>query len=429
MARTGGLLAGLTARGRWFLVIGLLVVVVGLASGQADIAHIAAFLLLAPVVAALVVRRTWVTLSASRELLPARVVAGAGSRVSITVANDSRIPSGRLFFEDRLPYHLGGSPRFCVESLAGLARQSVSYTLRCELRGRYPIGPLSVRVSDPFGLCQLRREFPEPHELLVLPPVVPLPHLALGGDWAGEGEHRPRRFAAAGQDDVTTRSYRLGDDLRRVHWRTTARLGELAVRREDQPWQSRAVLLLDTRSGAHVGTGRDSSFEYAVSALASVGVHLEQRGFGVRALTDAAAPLRAPGGLLDALTTVTPSQGDVLAPGIAALRAGGGESVAVLVVGRLREEDVRGIARCRHLVGHGVILALETASWLPPDPLPDTTAAEPLDERHFRLLRDAGWQVVRARRGEDLAKAWARAARSAPAPARAPAPAPAGGPR
>ena len=82
------------------------------------------------------------------------------------------------------------------------------------------------------------------------------------------------------------RAYRDGDDMRRVHWRATAHHGELMVRREEQPWQSRATLLLDTRTGAHAGQDPDSSLEYAVSAAASIGVHLADRGYAVRLVTD-----------------------------------------------------------------------------------------------------------------------------------------------
>ena len=81
------------------------------------------------------------------------------------------------------------------------------------------------------------------------------------------------------------REYRRGDDLRRVHWRSSARVGELMVRREEQPWQSRATVFLDNRAGAHRGQGIASSLEAAVSAAASIAVHLSQRGFTVRLVT------------------------------------------------------------------------------------------------------------------------------------------------
>ena len=122
-------------------------------------------------------------------------------------------------------------------------------------------------MADAFGLVELD-------------PVVRRPEHA-GGD-AGDhpaaepaaGRELARRGAAAGpgprtRPARTTSSpapYRDGDELRRVHWRSTARHGELMVRREEQRWRNRAVLLLDTRARAHSGTGAGSSFEFAVSA-------------------------------------------------------------------------------------------------------------------------------------------------------------------
>ena len=77
--------------------------------------------------------------------------------------------------------------------------------------------------------------------------MTPLPAVRLAGEYAGAGDSRARSVAVHGEDDVATREYRHGDDLRRVHWRSTARVGELMVRREEQPWESRATVMLDTR--------------------------------------------------------------------------------------------------------------------------------------------------------------------------------------
>ena len=121
--------------------------------------------------------------------------------------------------------------------------------------------------------------------LTVTPRTVPLPPIPLGGAWTGSGDNRPRAFATGSAEDVTVREYRRGDDLRRVHWRSSARVGELMVRREEQPWQSRATLFLDNRLRAHRGQGIASSLEAAVSAAASIAVHLSQRGFTVRLVT------------------------------------------------------------------------------------------------------------------------------------------------
>ena len=87
-------------------------------------------------------------------------------------------------------------------------------------------------------------------------------------------------IALHGEDDVTIREYRDGDDLRRIHWPATARTGDLMVRQEDRPAQRRAVVLLDPVD-AHGGSGATGSFEWAVSACASIAAHLCESGYAV----------------------------------------------------------------------------------------------------------------------------------------------------
>src|SRR5699024_10055647 len=154
------------------------------------------------------------------------------------------------------------------------------------MRGRYTVGPLSVRVSDPFGFIALKRSFTTTSEVIITPQVLPLRSQELSGEWSGTGERQPRAFTVGSAEDVTVREYRRGDDLRRVHWRSSAHAGELMVRREEQPWQSRATILLDTRRAAHVGSGAESSLEWCITAAASVSVHLARAGFAVRLVTD-----------------------------------------------------------------------------------------------------------------------------------------------
>src|SRR5260370_27970109 len=100
--------------------------------------------------------------------------------------------------------------------------------------------------------------------------------------------------------------------------------GELMVRREEKPWHSRGSLLLDTRSMAHAGSGIGSSFEYAVSAAASIGVHLAHQQFEMQMITDT-GPVAAGGmfeeGMLDVLAAARPSRGATLARGLTALAA------------------------------------------------------------------------------------------------------------
>ena len=178
--------------------------------------------------------------------------------MTLRLENVSRLPTGLLLAEDTVPYALGTRPRYVLNGIERGGSGELSYPLRSDLRGKFVIGPLEIRIADAFGLVELG-------------PLVFLPHRRSssrrawfrcpGPWWRAAGwatvTARRRAAAAAGEDDVMPRAYRDGDELRRVHWRSTARYGELMVRREEQRWRNRVMLLLDTRRGAHVGHRRD----------------------------------------------------------------------------------------------------------------------------------------------------------------------------
>src|SRR5215207_2164118 len=299
-------LSGLTTRGRCLLAAGAAAALCGIALGERVLLRVAVFLAALPLVAAAVVARTRFRLACSRAVAPARVPARQSAEVSLRLENVSFLPTGLLLLEDEVPYTLGGRPRFTVGWIGPGQHRTVRYPVRSEARGRYRIGPLRLRLADPFGLVELTRSFSAVDRLTVVPLVQPLPPVRLGGAWESGGESVSRSAAIRGDDDAATREYRNGDDLRKVHWRSTARVGKLMVRREERPWQSRATLLLDTRASAHRGDGPGSSFEWAVSAAASIGVHTARRGYSVRLITDAGpvaggAELSDEGILLDQL--------------------------------------------------------------------------------------------------------------------------------
>jgi len=263
------------------------------------------------------VGRSRYKLACTRSLDPGRAPVGSSARVILRLQNMSRLPTGTLLLEDRLPYALGSRPRVVLERLGAHQASSVAYTVRADVRGRYPIGPLVIRLTDPFGLCELNRSFPSVDRLIVIPQVVTLPTVRLAGEYAGTGDSRARSVAVHGEDDAATREYRRGDDLRRVHWRSTARTGELMVRREEQPWESRATVVLDTRVFAHRGEGPTASFEWAVSAAASISMHLRHAGYKLRLVTGSGVDVDATevggeGVILDTLADVKLAQnGDI----------------------------------------------------------------------------------------------------------------------
>jgi uncharacterized protein (DUF58 family) len=407
-------LAGLTTRGRSFLAAGAAAAACALVLGQRDLLRVGVLLVAVPLGCAVVLGRARYRLSLIRTITPQRVVAGSTTRVRLELENLTRVPTRVLLAEDRVPYSLGPSPRFVLARLSGGRRAAVTYSLRSDHRGRYVVGPLRLRLSDPFGMCELTRSFTATDPLVVVPRTYPLSSVQAGGMWSGTGESLARNAAASGEDDVAIREYRYGDDLRRVHWRSTARRGELMVRRDEQPRQLRATVLLDARRDGHRGEGPASSFEWAVVAAASVGVALAGQRYGVRLVMDEhPAPWTGPyagdsaGELLDELAVATWNGPESLTGALSALARSNGDGLVVAVLGEIGEEEATALARLGGRGARGVAILLRTTAWAT---LPSRLAAD-LDARRERaaaVLRSGGWTVTDAGPEETVVQAWQR---------------------
>ena len=412
-------LAGLTTRGRSFLAAGIAATICAYVLGQNDLLRVGLLLAVLPLMCATVLYRTRYRVAGARRLTPSRVPTGAEARVHLRMDNLSRLPTGVLMLQDRVPYVLGPRPRFVLDRVEGGGRREVSYRVRSDLRGRYPLGPLQLRLTDPFGMCELTRSLSACDTLTVIPQVEPLPQSRLTGEAKGYGDGRQRSPALAGEDDVIPRGYRHGDDLRRVHWRSTARYGELMVRREEQPQRARCTVLLDTRAVAFHGAGPDSAFEWAVAGAASTLVHMLEKGFSVRLLTDMGNPLPgevtdAFGGasqesadtaglLMDTLAVIDHSDGTGLSHAYEVLR-GGNEGLLVAFFGDLDEEQATVAADMSRRSGGALAFLLDSEAW-GPEP---SGGPSPLDrsEERLRILREAGWTALMVPRGVTLSQQW-----------------------
>jgi uncharacterized protein (DUF58 family) len=412
-------LFAMTTRGRAFVAAGVTALVCALVLGQDDLVRVGSLLLLLPVVTAYFLGRSRYRLGLVRSVTPGQVTAGREARVQLALTNDGRLPTGLLLLEDHLPYVLGTRPRFVLDRMAPRHRRAVSYVVRSDLRGRFTIGPLAVRLRDPFGLVELQRRFTSTASLVVVPRVLPLPPIPLTGAWTGSGDNRPRAFASGSAEDVTVREYRRGDDLRRVHWRSSARVGDLMVRREEQPWQSRATLFLDNRQVAHRGRGAASSLEHAVTAAASVAVHLVQRGFLVRLVTatgeEQGGSWHERGGagqsgpLLEQLAVVTASGRPDL--DTRWLQDPGRSGLLVAVVGAVGDHDQAAFARMRHTAANAMAVVLDAEAWNgathslrgEPGGAARSLRGEP---QGAGRLRAQGWQAVAAGPGSPLGAVW-----------------------
>lgn len=266
---------------------------------------VAGLLVALTVIAALLARFRSMRLSVRRAFAPTPVSAGAATSVTIDAANIASIQSAPLYWNDILPWRPLATEPVRLAPLApvsGRGRRVIK--LRYELvpprRGVFAIGPLAVAYSDPFGLAVGFMTLGAKDELVVTPHVTDLP---LSGVWfeAPDGTARLLQTTGIGNsDDLMTREYRRGDALRRVHWRASARHGELMVRQEEQRAYPEATIIVDTRDDGYrdflgAGRARDTSapqsdaFEWAVSMLASLGVHLHRSGFVVHVAESAKA--------------------------------------------------------------------------------------------------------------------------------------------
>jgi uncharacterized protein (DUF58 family) len=382
-------LSSLTLRGRAFVAAGATAVVCAIGFGQPALTRVGVLVLALPLLAAFVVSRRKHDPTVVRTVWPRLLRAGETARIDLTIASDRKRSDGALLVEDTLPYALGGRARFVLQGLGGAWDRTVSYPVRSDIRGRYVVGPVVARLADPFGLVERRRPIGGTAQLTVTPRVVPLPAVPLTGGWQGAGEHRPQAFASGSAEDVSVREYRRGDDLRRVHWRSSARIGELMVRREEQPWEAHATVLLDNRRLAHRGQGPASSLEAAVTAAASVAVHLEQHGYTVQLCTadgigggSAGDPTLGAERALEHLAVVEMAHRATLDVTWSGEQARGGVVVAVL--GGFLPEDNAALRRIRHDAGAALALVLDVEQWSPSRSGLGAAAAAPVTSLAWR---------------------------------------------
>jgi uncharacterized protein (DUF58 family) len=224
-------------------------------------------------------------LTARRSVQPSRLFHDAEGRVELRVTNAGRFPTATLQVEDRVPGALADGARFVLSPLGAGRSVTLRYRVHGRLRGRYDVGPVEVRIRDPFGVAARRHTFATTDRLTVYPPVWRLPAgLPLGGRAGSTGDGTPRPLRS-GDELATIREYVRGDDLRKVHWASTAHRGKLMVRQDESPQNPRATVVLDVQLHVHKGSGPSSSLEAAVSAAASAVYHVAERGYGSSLLT------------------------------------------------------------------------------------------------------------------------------------------------
>jgi hypothetical protein len=274
-----------TGRGLGFVAACVGMWVAGRALGV-DVLWTAAVALGVVVLTAVVwVATTATRLETARRVVPARLFHGAVATVEVRIRNGGHLPTSLLAARDVVPAGLPADTRFVLPPLRPGGVSRLRYAVPGTRRGVYDIGPTEVQVRDPFGVAARAVRHGGTDRLVVYPPIHRLASgLPLRGLAGSGGSSHPHPGANA--DEVATvREYVHGDELRKVHWASTAHRGQLMVRQDEAPQRPDAAVVLDLRQGAHVGAGADASLETAASAAASVTYHLAEHGFDAALLT------------------------------------------------------------------------------------------------------------------------------------------------
>jgi uncharacterized protein (DUF58 family) len=346
------------------------------------------------------VRASRFDVAASRVLRPPRVHAGGSSRVELTITNTSGRRTPVLTVRD--PFDNGRRwARFPLAPLAPRDAARAAYRLPTDDRGVFPLGPMEIVVSDPFGLASNSRRVAGNTTLTVYPHIDTIAPMAgtAGADPTGSSGH-PSALSLSGDEFYALREYQLGDDLRKVHWPSTARLDDIMIRQDELPWEGRATVLVDLRRPVHAA----GSFEVALSAAASIINASWRTGALVRLATtgsydsDFGTGQAHLDGIFERLAAAAPHSADAdLASALAVVRKRAGGAIAVVTTSLTPAADLQAIARLRMRFGALHVVVVEP------------TAGDGGAVVRSPARTAAGSGMIRVGTGAPFAPAWNRA--------------------
>jgi uncharacterized protein (DUF58 family) len=358
-----------------------------------------------------------------RQLIANKAEIGDSETLILDLTNESSLAIPWLIFEESFPRTaMEQSPPKITLKGKGLGiiqlgpgkTHRIEYTITFKQRGYYQLGPLLVETGDLFGLHRKFKLLTEPQFVLVVPKIVPLLHYQIASKRPiGEIRITHRLF-----DDPTriaaVRPYQAGDPLNQIHWRATARTGELHSRIYENSCVAGATLLLDFHDFAYQGSGETVASELAITTAASLANALFEEGHQVGLVTngrDAAERIKHEGWKGEFTTrdgahqkTRETTSNERLKPIVVPTRKGADQITTILeTLGRL--ETSKGLEFCK--------LIQESAHFLPRDAtvIPILRDISPEAALALGMLRQRGYAVtvVLIQFDEGYSPQWAKA--------------------
>lgn len=294
-------------------------------------------------------------LAIERQIQPPRVSKGSLAIAVLDVRNRARSASPPV----RAVQVLGAaSVTTWLPRLGPRARAVRTARLPTERRGVFDVGPVELRRADPFGFVQLTQRHAGTDRIWVYPQILGFRALPTGLTRPLEGPTSD----TAPQGNITfhrLREYVRGDDLRMIHWRSTARTGQLMVKHNIDTSQPYTVVLADLRAEVH----SDASFELALDAAASVAACASVGNAPVQLRTSGGDVVGGPNRrmvqpVFDFLTTVEPDGSSSLDAPLVDIRRSGGGTALVVVTGTPSAGDLSQVESMRRQFQRVVIVAI-----------------------------------------------------------------------
>ncbi|MGB3636677.1 MAG: DUF58 domain-containing protein [Rivularia sp. (in: cyanobacteria)] len=241
------------------------------------------------------------------------VTAGDDLTVELEIFNQTKKPVALLQVEDKLPFILD-KPR--LEPIENISPQSTYYWVYyqpTERRGIYRWQNVELATAAPLGLFWSRRQHQLSAIAIVYPKVLPLKSCPLVDDMGKEdsskGQPRGNPLQTASQGLTRSlRPYRMGDPLRLIHWRSSARYGDLRVRELEMLTSGQEIIIaLDNREW------EENNFEEAVIAAASMYFYAQKQQMQVQLWTALTGLINKRRDVLEALAAIHP-QDEVIKP-------------------------------------------------------------------------------------------------------------------
>lgn len=403
-----------TARGVGVLAFGLAIAIIGVGFATPILVYVGVAMTFAVVVSGVwvaVAVRSFVRSNTQiqREVVPHPLTAGMPGQVSAVIyalggsASASLRRVQRLDIREQAAAELTGGLDTKASLERGHGTLTLHYGLHPVIRGRWTLGPALVRVVAPFGMMFLDVPAGNTQPVPVWPAVVDLSGTA--GVLMGHAEYVARGARTPSADDASLREYHVGDDLRRVHWPSSARRGTMVVRTDERAGRRPATVILDPPS-------EPAALERAIIAAASITAsvltaghparlvgagldpvtarHLGERGGDAARyeLLNQTVDLRAPGSRADATADL------VRSAQLVAQESNQGE-VTVAIVEPLEEPALHALVP---LGESGRAWAIVNGDGHPHEQVQHTVTG----------LQKAGWRVATVYADDDLEHVWTR---------------------